>query len=175
MLLILTGAGLFVTAFYLSLTGAFGGFFKYPYPVFPILILVVAHHFHDQIFMKNSSADLIKISHLNKTMNIGHNQIIIFLFGGVALIVGYFQLVYARDSVIMKGTPVGFPYMFILIGIAIAIGVLAAKKPESVLYKYGLTILFAVMLGTQLGISRSQAVATYPTKYHYGQIFLLPS
>ena len=60
--------------------------------------------------------------------------------------------------------------IFSIMGIAAAISALSAKKPGSLLLTYGLSILLAVMVGTQFGISRSQAVAVYPTKYHYGQM-----
>lgn len=172
LMLILAGLGLFVTIFYLSLTGAFGGFFKYPYPVFPILILIVAHHFHEQIFMSNLSANSIRISNENRAINISHAHIMVFIFIVVVTIVGYLQLVYVRDSVIMKGNPVGFPFLFVFVGTAILFGALAAKKQEKLFYKYGLTLLFATIVAMNFGISRSQAISPYPTKYHYGQIGL---
>lgn len=172
LMLILAAVGLFVAIFYLSLTGAFGGFFKYPYPVFPILILIVAHHFHEQIFMSNLSANSIRISNENREINISHAHIIIFIFFAVVMIVGYLQLVYVKDSVIMKGNPVGFSFLFIFVSMAILFGALGAKKQEKLFYKYGLTLLFATIVVMNFGISRSQAISPYPTKYHYGQIGL---
>jgi hypothetical protein len=172
LMLILAGVGLFVAIFYLSLTGAFGGFFKYPYPVFPILMLIVAHHFYEQVFMSNLSANSIRISIENREINISHAHIIIFIFFAVVMIVGYLQLVYVKDSVIMKGNPVGFSFLFVFVGMAILFGALGAKKQEKLFYKYGLTLLFATIVVMNFGISRSQAISPYPTKYHYGQIGL---
>ena len=169
-LFVLAGFGMFVTAFYLSLTGAFGGFFKYPFPVFPILVLVITHYIHSHIFLKKFDCDLIQIRFRDSTIKIGQYQIWPFAFAGVALLVCYYQLAVAKDITILKDRPVAFTLIFSIIGIATAISALTAKKSESSLRTYGVSILLAILLGTQFGISRSQAVAVYPTKYHYGQI-----
>lgn len=169
-LLVLAGLGLFVTLFYLSLTGAFGGFFKYPYPTFPILVLVVAHYIHSHLILRQLDGDSIRFSYRYATVKFGHNQIRLFLIVVVALLVCYYQLTVAKDIIIYEDRPVAFAFIFLIIGIAATFSVLTAKKPDSLLLTYGLSILLVVMVGTQFGISRSQAVAVYPTKYHYGQI-----
>lgn len=169
-LILLTIVGLFVTTFYLGLVRPFGGFYKYPYPTFPILILIIAHYINDHLIKKQFQTEFLKISWQNRTFFLGHGQSIYILFVLVMITVCYYQLAVWKDIAFLKGLPISFLNIFSLIGIAVFIGALAAKKSENILYTYGIVILFAVMVGTQFGISRSQAVAIYPTKYHYGQL-----
>lgn len=171
-LLVLTGAGIFVMGFYLGLTGPFGGFFKYPFPVFPIFTLVIAHYLYEQIFKVSDTNSVFKISLVNREVNIGNNQILLAVFMVVSLFITYKQCVLGKDTVIMKNAPVEYTFLFILVGIGLVLGIFAARYSGRSFIKYATAILFAILLGTQFGISRSQAVATYPTKYHYGQIGL---
>lgn len=171
-LLILAGFGLFVMAFYLSLTGAFGGFFKYPYTTFSILVVVVAHYAHNHLFLTQLSDDLVRVSFRDTTLKFGHQHTLFFLFAAVALLMSYYQLVLTKDIVIVKDSPVAFTSIFSIIGVAVVISIITAIKKENLLLTYGVIILLALMVSTQFGISRSQAIAVYPTKYHYGQIGL---
>lgn len=168
-LLVLGGFGLFVTAFYLGLTGAFGGFFKYPYPVFPILVLVVAHHINSNLFLERADGDSIRVSFQKTTIEIRRREIWLILFGAAAVVVSCYQLFIAKDIVLFENRPVAFSFILSIISIGAIIGVYITK-PENPFHAYGLAILLAVMIATQFGISRSQAVAVYPTKYHYGQL-----
>jgi len=169
-LLVLAGFGLFVMSFYLSLTGAFGGFFKYPYPAFPILILVITHYMHSHLFLKRMDGDSIRVSFRDSTIQFGHQQIWLFLFCSIAILVCYYQVAVTKDTDIFRDRPVSFVLIFSIVGIAAAISIVTAKISDSQFLAYGLSILLAMMVGTQFGISRSQAVAAYPTKYNYGQI-----
>lgn len=168
-LLVLAGFALFVTTFYLSLTGAFGGFFKYPYPVFSLLVLVMAHYLQKHLFNGQEESDVIRISHRETSIKIGQKQILLSIFIAATLAMGYYQLTVAKDIVTFQDRPVPFPTIILITATGLAIGMFFAKKTSSLWLTYGLVVLYGMLLGSQFGISRSQAVATYPTKYHYGQ------
>lgn len=169
-LLVLAGFGLFVTMFYLSLTGAFGGFFKYPYPIFPLLVLVVAHFINRHLPVTHMGRDVTWNERQDTTAKFGFDRLWLILFVSVAVVACYYQSFVTKDIVTLEDHPVAFGVILAIMLIAASTSVFAAKKPASLLLRYGLAILFAVLVGTQFGISRSQAVAAYPTKYHYGQI-----
>lgn len=169
-LMVLAGLGLFVTAFYLCLTGAFGGFFKYPYPTFPLLVLVVAHFIHSHLPPVYLDSGSLARNHRVTARQLCQGKTWLILFGSAGFFTLYYQLSVAKDILNILDHPVALTAIIAAIFIAASIGVFASIKPRSIFIKYVLSILLAVMLGTQFGISRSQAVATYPTKYHYGQI-----
>lgn len=171
-LLVLAGLGFFVTVFYLSLTGAFGGFFKYPYATFPILILVTAHYIYTSLFTKRFNSSGIKISYQNVATEVKHDKIISLLAITLALPLLYYELVIVKDIIIFKSNPVSFLCISIIMGFALLISLYTARSERNLLIAYGIAILFAVTVVTQFAVSRSQSVALYPTKYHYGQLGL---
>jgi len=168
-LFVLAGFGLFVTFFYLSLTGAFGGFFKYPYSTFSFLVIVVSHFFLKNIVFNKTDKEFLRISYHESTIKISRQQMLLGIFCLVTILMSYYQVAVAKDFVIHQNRPVTLSFVLILIGSAIVLSYFSAKKSGSLWLTCGLTILLAIMIGTQFGVSRSQAIATYPTKYHYGQ------
>lgn len=173
-LIVLASAGIFVTGFYLGLTGPFGGFFKYPFPVFSIFALIIAHYFYNELFDASDAISAYKIGFGNgvKQNNVVSNKLVLIVFIAVVLIAAYIQLVYWKDIVIMEDVAVEYIYLLMLITFGLAVGIAATRYSRRPFVIYSTVILFAILLGTQFGISRSQAVAKYPTKYHYGQIGL---
>lgn len=164
-LIVLTSFGLFVTLFYLSVTGAFGAFFKYPYTTFHFLALMISHYIHVHMSFKSD-----RMSTRVLTFNVRHSHILILLSLCLTLLVCYYQGVVAKDIVFIEHRSVSFTLIFSILGIATAISIITARKTEALLLTYGAVMLLIVVVGSQLWISRSQAVAVYPTKYHYGQI-----
>jgi 4-amino-4-deoxy-L-arabinose transferase-like glycosyltransferase len=137
--------GLLVTIFYIALIAPFGGFFKYPFPVFGILILTIIF-FYDRYYRD------IKI-----------NPVYAFL---VAFLGFLAEILFWKDSMFLHGKPFGSLTLLFLIIIAGYI-VLKIKTHQIAASVFVLLIFFSI--GFQLSISRIQAKSTYPTKYHYGQ------
>ena len=171
-LLTLAGLGFFVTIFYLGLTGAFGGFFKYPYATFPILMLVIAYFIQSSLFIKKFDSCSVKLIHQNIITEIKHNKIIVLLVMTIALPLLSYELIMVKDIVILKGNPVSFLNISIVMIAALLLSLYIARSKQNLLIAYGAAILFAVVVVTQFAVSRSQSVALYPTKYHYGQLGL---
>jgi len=162
--------GIFVSAFYLGLTGAFGGFFKYIFPVFPILVLMISHYIYTGINIKLLEAEIIEVSFQNKVVKISHKQTIGMVFVLVFFLMAIYQLFVAKDNILIENAPIHFSLILLIIIAAMGIAIATVRKSESLLLSYAVISIFAVIVGTDLGVSRSQAVATYPTKYHYGQL-----
>ena len=166
---VFVGMGIFVTVFYLSLTGAFGGFFKYPFPVFAILNLAIADYFYRNISSPRNHIDRIS----SVVSGSGFSKIkcasLGLLAAGVVLAALYYQLVVAQDTLIRQDRPVSLVTIVVILGAAMLIGAFFNWRNVRVIKKYCVPLFLLIMASSQLGISRSQAVAHYPTTYHYGQ------
>lgn len=142
-LLLLTG--LLITLFYIALIAPFGGFFKYPFPVFGIVVLSIVF-FYERYFR-------------NFTINSLNAFITLFL--------GFLtEIIFWKDSMFLHGQLFNNLSLLFLIIIAsyVLLRIVNRKLAASV---FVLLIFFSI--GFQLSISRAQAKSTYPTKYHYGQ------
>lgn len=140
--------GLDVTIFYIALIAPFGGFFKYPFPVFGILILGVVF-FYDRFF---------------RTTKINLLYVIIALAFGFII-----ERLLWKDMMFLNGRP--FHGLIILLTMVVTSYVLfKLYKHNLVSVLFVLFVLFSI--GFQLSISRTQAISPYPTKYHYGQLGL---
>lgn len=143
-LLVLTS--LLVTIFYIALIAPFGGFFKYPFPVFGILILTIAF-FYDQYFQKTKV-----------------NVLYAFIATSLGFIV---EKIFWEDSMFLNGAPFkNLTALFLIIVVAcfILLKITTRHRAASIFVLYT-----CFCIGFQLSISRIQATAPYPTKYHYGQ------
>lgn len=147
---LLITTALLITIFYIALISPFGGFFKYPFPVFGILILSI-------IFFLEKIVSSVKIN---------------YVYGLISLFAGYMveKLVW-EDSMFLHPTPLHYFFLLALALVVVACYLVLskAKKYKSVVASaFMIIVLFS--LGFQLSISRIQAVAPYPTKYLYGQL-----
>ncbi len=142
---LLVATSLFITVFYIALISPFGGFFKYPFPVFGLMILAIAL-FYDRHF-KDTKID--------------------WLYGFIALIMGFaIEKIFWEDKMFSNIKPFeGF--LILLIIIVASYLLIRIKKNIIVSNVFVLFILFTV--GFQTSISRIQATSSHPTKYHYGQ------
>lgn len=142
-LLVLMGST--VTIFYIALIAPFGGFFKYPFPVFGILILAIVF-FYDRYFRDT------KI-----------NSLYALLATSLGFVI---EKIFWKDSMFLNGLP--FKNLTLLLLIMVACFILLKRVTHNI--ATGLFVLFIFFsIGFQLSISRYQAISTYPTKYHYGQ------
>jgi 4-amino-4-deoxy-L-arabinose transferase-like glycosyltransferase len=155
--LVISYFGLFVSIFYLCLTGPFGGFFKYVFPVFFTFFIPISYFFYNTLF---SELKPIKVGSAN-------NLILIFVL--IFLLVFLYRIFISKDnSYLTKETVNGL----ILFGALMTSFIFSIQIHRRNIFVIRLVIcaLMACVFGNLLGISRSQAVAPYPTKYHYGQL-----
>lgn len=146
---LLIATALLITIFYIALISPFGGFFKYPFPVFGILLLSIAFYYD---------------KYLRKTnLNVW--------YAGLAILIGYvMEKSIWEDSMFLSGKP--FDFLWVILIIAIASYVLLTKYKDKQTAKVIFTLVVVFAIGFQLSISRVQATAPYPTKYLYGQMGL---
>lgn len=148
--ILLSATALLVTFFYIALISPFGGFFKYPFPVFGIMLLSIVFYFDK--YAKN---------YINKPL-------LIIL----ALVLGFLVNHYwYRDYAFMGIKPFGDIILFTALLTVCAIMLHKYKG-----HKYGaslLSILLFFAIGFQLSTSRIQAISNYSTKYLYGQTGLM--
>ena len=160
-LIILAGLALFVSVFYLSLIAPFGNFFKYPYPVFSLFVLTISYFLSIHVF------SIIKTDNLSKKWPASSLSIVFIL---VFAFVSLMQLVKAKDIAILTNHSNSSLFLIGIVIVGIVTGALFNKFKSFKILSYIATSLLATLLGVQIGISRSQAVAPYPTKYEYGKI-----
>jgi hypothetical protein len=160
-LLLLAGFSLFNSFFYLGLTGAFGSFFKYPYATFPLMALVVAHW---------ASAFLQPGTDNAATAARTWVQRVPWACGliAAALAAGW-QAFVERDMAIFQDHPVPLVTLEWLLFAAVIGGVVSRHWRGHLIIRCLAAVLLAVIGATSLAVSRIQAGASYPTKYHYGQ------
>jgi hypothetical protein len=163
LVLLFLAFGLFVPLFYICLTDAFGGFFKYPFPTFGLLTLIISHQIYRFSLEKSTPKFLNGSLYLNR-------YALLIMTTGVAISVLYYQIIFKKDNTILNNLPVDSLLLSSLILSGGIIGLIFSKFSSFGISKIFSAILFAVLIGSQLGISYVQAVAKYPTKYHYGQL-----
>lgn len=143
---LLVVTGLLVTIFYIALIAPFGGFFKYPFPAFGLLMLTIVL-FYDRYFRN------IKIA---------------WFYGLIALLAGFIaEKIFWKDSMFANGRP--FQGVIILL-LAIAAGYIWLKTDPRKIAASLFILIMLLAIGFQLSISRVQAISPYPTKYDYGQM-----
>ncbi len=137
-----------VTIFYIALISPFGGFFKYPFPVFGILILMVAL-FYDRYF-RNSKVQ--------------------WPYALVAFVFGYLlEKHFWRDSMFKNGSALGNLALLLIFCAVVAYFVFVKLKSKNVVTAYVFVLFACFSIGFQFSISRIQAISPYSTKYLYGQ------
>jgi hypothetical protein len=137
--------GILVTIFYLALIAPFGGFFKYPFPVFGLLLLSIVF-FYDRYFR-----------------DISVNAV----YAVIALALGFaVEKKFWDDSMFLNLKPFEglLPLLIIVIGSYL---ILKIETRNIIASLFVLYIFFCI--GFQFSISRIQATAPYSTKYLYGQ------
>lgn len=139
---------LLTTIFYIALIAPFGGFFKYPFPVFGILVLSIVL-FYDRYL---SNVRPVNVAYLI-----------------TAFIAGYaIEKYLLEDTMYIQGANNEF-YLW-LIPLVIAFGyVMLRYKKSRTMFSTAIMLILLFTLGFQFSISRIQATAPYPTKYLYGQ------
>jgi hypothetical protein len=153
----------FVTVFYCCLIAPFGGFFKYPYPVFQFACLGVA-------LVCSSTIESTHSVCKKTNWIIPRSAFLFLLFGATTLISGYCQIRFWGDHSNF-GVRLSANNM-ILIGASVAIlmGCLLSQvsslKSAIILL---IPIAFGVVIGVGVTISRYHAISPFPTKYSYGQ------
>lgn len=141
--------GWLVLAAYTGIITPFGGFFKYPFAGFNFLMIPAALMAAELVDWRN-----------------GRNLIILLLgiFAGAAL-----ENRFIGDSLIRHRAEAGY----ILISALVILSIVLAYVLHFLRTKISAGILVLILLmaagGYELGLSRAQAVAPYPTKYNYGQ------
>lgn len=146
-LLVMTGS--LVTFFYIALIAPFGGFFKYPFAVFGLLVLTIVF-FYDR-YLRG-----VKI-----------NPIYAFLVAAFGFMI---ERIIWKDAMFLNGQP--FRGLILILFLAI-VSFLLLKKYSGQRLVASVAVLFIFFcIGFQVSISRIQAVAPYPTRYLYGQMGL---
>ncbi len=154
--LVISGFGLFVCIFYLCLIAPFGGFFKYPFPVFFTFFIPISYFIYDTLFSR------LNLSKTESSYRLASTFLMIFLTEF------FFQIFIFKDhSFLRRETVNGITLFIVLIGSFIFSMLIHREKIFKV--KSLICALLACVFGVLLGISRSQALAPYPTKYEYGQ------
>lgn len=136
---------LLVTIFYIALIPPFGGFFKYPFPVFGLIMLTIVL-FYDRYF-KNARIN--------------------WPYAFIATSLGFLvERKFWDDSMFINIKP--FKGLLALLLIVIVCYILLRVNTHRIVPSlFVLCILFSI--GFQLSISRIQATSPYSTKYLYGQ------
>ena len=141
-------AGILVTIFYIALISPFGGFFKYPFPVFGLMILTIIF-FYDRYFRA------VKIN---------------WLYALSATVFGFvLEKALWGDKMFLNAKP--FTGVMVLVAIIIVSYTFVRINTRNVAANLFVLLMFFTV-GFQLSISRIQATSPYPTKYHYGQMGL---
>ncbi len=159
---VLSILALFITFFYLGLIAPFGGFFKYPFPVFSLFCLVV-------------SLVLAKLlSDCSKRFLIGLSSVTVLCFLGVLVLQINYPSDHKQVASFITGVYINY-YNYLLMFAGVFLLVLAGvvlfllfvfKRAATVT----LCVLFGCVVGLGLGVSRNHALSSYPTKYSYGQV-----
>lgn len=155
--LVISYFGLFVSIFYLCLIGPFGGFFKYPFPVFFTFFIPISYFFYNILFSEL------------KPIKVGYNNSLIFIFLLIFLPVFLCQIFIFKDNAYLTKETVNGFILFGALMTSFIFSILIYRR-NIFIVRLLICALMAYVFGNLLGISRSQAVAAYPTKYEYGQL-----
>ncbi len=154
--IILSAFGIFVSLFYLCLISPFGGFFKYVFPVFFIFFIPIAYFIYCNLFANYSPNKIVS-----------HKNIFIFIVLFVILSLS-FQSIFVKDISFLTHEKISGLFLSIIFLISFIFSLLYLKL--NTYSKILSCIIFALTLGYTLGISRTQAIASYPTRYEYGKL-----
>lgn len=146
---ILSLFGWLVMAAYTGVIAPFGGFFKYPFVGFNYLILPAALMAARLIDWRNSRNLLL--------LSLG-------IFVAAMLEIRFFG-----DDLIKRRTEVSFLLIFALVFLSVILTLAVSGLRTKQYTGLFILLLLAITGGYELGLSRVQAVAPYPTKYYYGQ------
>jgi hypothetical protein len=138
-----------VTLFYLSLISPFGDFFKYPFVTFAMLIMPAAY-FLSELF----------------TFKTAKQEIIIMLIAAGCLVGFAAQPFLFSDQLLIARVNFGGSWLLLIVILISAVLIRLYSKSD--VAKLTLLLVLALTLGAQFGLSRTQALYPYPTKYHYG-------
>lgn len=145
-MLLLSLFGLAIFVFYICLISPFGGFFKYPFPAFGLMILTIIFCFQNYLAKIKTSFYLSA-----------------FIFITIFVLTTHF----VGDKAFLDHAV--FRH-FILLTVAATVGYALLHYNKTAQVGRVLFVYFLIfVIGYQLAISRVQAIATYPTKYLYGQ------
>jgi 4-amino-4-deoxy-L-arabinose transferase-like glycosyltransferase len=165
----LTLFGLFVTIFYISLISPFGGFFKYPFTVFTFLILPISYFLTLLIFPLQYNK-INNDRHIGKWLTPASQNLLPFIIFITFFVSSFlYQAIINKDTSIRLNQPTPFYLLFSVFFLAIIFSFLCKYNSTRFYLKCSIIIFLASLLGSQLGISRFQALAKYPTKYDYGK------
>jgi hypothetical protein len=144
---------IFVTIFYCGLIPPFGGFFKYPFPVFQLACLVISI----------AIASRLQVSSLIIKFSAGLGAILaIFVFVFQTKYLGDHRLLanFIEASFVENVAPI-----FLLLIVAFLFSILSKNVAAIVL-----SLMVGCQVGLAVGVSRNHAISVYPTKYNYGQL-----
>lgn len=142
---ILTVTGLLVTLFYIALISPFGGFFKYPFPVFGLVVMTIVFFYE---------------KHLSNTKPK-------WIFTLTALVSGFVVEMTIWGDTMYKNLKPFRGLIILILAIVMVHAALKMSKHRNIPIMLSLFIVFSI--GFQLSISRTQAISPYSTKYLYGQ------
>lgn len=114
---------------------------------------------------ESSGAPGLRIPISRNTASILAKLTFVVVFG----LIGCYQLFKAKDLTILANRPIDAHWLITIVSIAVILGTVFSINHFPRLAKCAASALLATLLGTQLGITRSQAVVAYPITYHYGQ------
>ena len=134
---LLLATSLFVAVFYLALLAPFGGFFKYPFPVFGLSLLIIAVYY-DRYFRGEAI-----------------NRLYAFIATLLGLVI---EKIFWKDSMFLNERP--FRGLIILLLIVVASYILLLKINAHRLAASLFVLVICFSIGFQLSISRVQATAT---------------
>lgn len=143
----------FVAVFYCGLIAPFGGFFKYPFPVFELACLVIS---------------LTAVSYVRDCSRFNNCLIALIFISGCCVFV--LQVKYLGDH---KMLAVFFEREFFVNIISASLGggitllfFVVSRKFSAII----LSVMIGCVVGLGLGVSRFHSISPYPTKYNYGQL-----
>ena len=168
-LLVLAGFALFISIFYLGLTGAFGSFFKYPFATFGLLTLVVAHCLAQWLPLDEPPAQPANGGAMDRLAGSLRGKLPWALAAVAAVLAAGWQVFRLGDVAIFQDRPVSLTILGQILAAALVASALLNWRPGRVIGRYLVVALLAVVGATSFVVSRIQAKAAYPTKYHYGQ------
>lgn len=144
---------LFVTVFYCGLIAPFGGFFKYPFPVFELACLVIS---------------LTAVSCMRIDLRVNYYLVALIFISGFYLL--FIQIQNSFDHKMIadffeKKLLVDMVSFFLVLGITVLFLILSRRF--SAIF---VALMLGSIIGLGLGVSRTHSISPYPTKYNYGQL-----
>ncbi len=143
----------FVTLFYCGLIAPFGGFFKYPFPVFQLACLVISMTISSRL--GDSALDKKSIAWFGIIVAVSALAFQAKYLGDHRLVAKFIESVFVNSQ-----------YLVILLLIVAALWSILSKKAAVII----LSLLVGGQVGLAVGVSRTHAVSVFPTKYNYGQL-----